>query len=109
MGQGLKNGPGRYILVFALLFLAAGCNGGGSGTDSTGLSGISSDTSMTMMSSFSAPTDDTFGATDTSEGSGTETSGEGVARVHNPEPASMVLFGLGALALLRRKKISAKS
>lgn len=100
MNQWLRSGLGRYALLSALLFLAAGCNGGG-GTSSDGFSAMSSDT--TALSSLSVPTEETFGSSSTSESSGTE-----VAQVHNPEPASMALMGLGLLGAAWSKKRNRK-
>jgi hypothetical protein len=97
-----------FVLLFVVL-VASGCTGGGSGTTvAPALSTSSSEDSTTTLFSI------TGNELDNSSGTSNEfvalevPSGEGVARVHNPEPASMILFGLGALGLLRRKKIAAK-
>jgi len=79
------------LMVCAVaLFALTGCLGGGGGSSSTGSGGSGSGNGSTYAGSFSS-----------SGGSAT-----GGSAVHNPEPATLALFGSGliAYALSRRKK-----
>lgn len=78
----------RALLLLFVVAAVSGCTGGGGGGSTTSALSTSQDVSL---SAFSGEV---------------PSSGEEVALVHNPEPASMILFGLGALGLLRRKKIA---
>ena len=85
----------------AAQLLTAGCLGGGGGIFgfSDGSSNGSSGDSFASLSSGG------------SQGSGGEFGAPGVATVHNPEPASVALFGSGlaGLALLKRRKARRRS
>jgi len=83
-----------------LLLLLAGCNSGG--MDLGG--GSSSDEPVVLSSLLDNTTSSDLGSgNETTSGSG---DGITVARVHNPEPATMLLWGMGlaGAALLKRKR-----
>jgi hypothetical protein len=95
----------KIACSFVLLLLLAGCNSGG-----MNLGGDSSSDEPIVLSSLSDTSSSDFGL-----GSGNETSGSGgdgvvVAQIHNPEPATMLLWGAGLLgAAISRKRRNKKS
>jgi hypothetical protein len=101
MRKMMGNTVGQLALMSFLLFFAAGCKGGDSGLKGD-------DPAAT---SYSLPSSETFGVTsDTGTGTGTDSGtsenlSEAINTVHNPEPGSMILLGIGlaGLARLRRR------
>ena len=86
----------------AAQLLTAGCLGGGGGGGLGSLFGFGGGGSGDSFASLSSGG---------SQGSGGEFGAPGVATVHNPEPASVALFGSGlaGLALLKRRKARRRS
>ncbi len=84
----VKRCLGTLLFLLAVTALTAGCKGGG---------GPSASFSPPITTSFVTPPGDSGG------------DGESVALVHNPEPASMLLWGVGlaGAALARRRNKSA--
>ena len=99
----------KVVLVGSSVFLASGCGGGGGGSGFA--DGFSGGGSVGFASSFSGGSGGSGSGSGGSGGSGSITGG-GNPVVHNPEPASLALFGTGAagMALLRniksRKRLS---
>ncbi len=83
----------RLFVIISLLILTAGCNQSGMN--------LGSGDSGAGVSSFSASSSPVGGADGLDSGSG-----EQVALVHQPEPTSMLLWGVGlaGAALARRRK-----
>lgn len=101
----------RIAFLFVILLALAGCNNNGMSPGPDSGSGYAS-LSMTMGTAGSGDTAGTTGGT--TGGPSGETTDDGditggdtsVHRVHNPEPASMLLWGVGlaGAAFLRRRK-----
>ncbi len=92
---------GMALAGVAVLLVTSGCNGSGLANLFGFWGSDSSEVVRTLALSESGSGD----------GSGGDTIATRVATVHNPEPASMVLFGGGAagLAVLRRRRKSKRS
>lgn len=105
---------GRALVLFFVVLAISGCNSSGMAEKTFG-------TFMAEASSEQKEAVDTFMAEENLSFDEDQTLGEiyenaspeeqeemedlaGINTVHNPEPASIMLFGLGALGLLRRRK-----
>ena len=85
------------LLILGLTLLTSGClgggGGGGGGSTSSGFSAVSEDNNF--VSSF---------ASSGTENTGSEEVVEQVVIAHNPEPATMILWGSGLLGMALFKK-----
>ena len=94
------------VLVGSAVFLSAGCGGAGGGSGfSDGFGGGSG------VGGFSVFSGSSSGGSGSGSGSGTGGSGVtsgGNPVVHNPEPASMALFGAGAAGMAISQRLKAR-
>lgn len=88
----------KYLFILLLAVFLAGCN------EDLSDGGSSSNQSGSAMYASSGSSGDLLGGS--SDGSSGGSSGDSVHKVHNPEPASLALLGMGlaGLALRGRKK-----
>ena len=99
----------KNLLVLGLFFpFIYGCNGGGGGAKSASLSPQIFDKSAAPAEFILAlePTEEinTFGVDwSVFEAETLEITGRNLVAVHNPEPATLLLFGFGTAAMVRRK------
>jgi PEP-CTERM motif len=91
----MKRTAARFVLGLTVMVLASGCKGTGSGL--FGFLGFGGDSSEIVVAG-SENADVAF----------EQSLSQSVATVHNPEPTSLALFGLGlaGLASSRRKRRS---
>lgn len=100
-----QNTSAKTIIILACFFLLPfiyGCNGGGGGGSSSSNPSAGTNTASGSANSNASTVPSSFLIASSDAPSGG--SGDTIATIHNPEPASMLLLGGGLMALRAYKR-----